>query len=63
MAGVLGWDEEQVKSEVDNYRARVEAERRSQEQDEDLTADSARTSAPDVRAELSDASTIAQLDG
>jgi len=63
MAEVLGWNEEQVKSEVDNYRTRVEAERRSQQQDDDLAADTARTSAPDVRAELSDAGTVAQLSG
>jgi glycerol-3-phosphate dehydrogenase len=48
MAGVLGWTEEQTKKEVDNYRLRVEAERASQEQPDDETADAARLGAPDV---------------
>jgi glycerol-3-phosphate dehydrogenase len=48
MAGVLGWTEEQTKKEVDNYRVRVEAERASQEQPDDETADAARLGAPDV---------------
>jgi glycerol-3-phosphate dehydrogenase len=48
MAGVLGWTEEQTKKEVDNYVLRVEAERASQEQPDDETADAARLGAPDV---------------
>jgi glycerol-3-phosphate dehydrogenase len=48
MAGVLGWTAEQTKKEVDNYRLRVEAERASQEQPDDETADAARLGAPDV---------------
>jgi glycerol-3-phosphate dehydrogenase len=43
VAGVLGWDEERILNEVDSYRARVEAERRSQE------APAARVAAPDTR--------------
>jgi glycerol-3-phosphate dehydrogenase len=48
MAPVLGWDEEQVASEVENYEKRVEAERESQLQPDDLTADAARLGAPDI---------------
>jgi glycerol-3-phosphate dehydrogenase len=47
---VLGWDEPEVAREVDVYRARVEAERLSQEQPDDRAADLARTAAPDARA-------------
>jgi glycerol-3-phosphate dehydrogenase len=48
MAGVLGWTDEQTAKEVENYRVRVEAERASQEQPDDETADAARLGAPDV---------------
>ncbi|HWI72842.1 MAG TPA: glycerol-3-phosphate dehydrogenase/oxidase [Baekduia sp.] len=48
MAGPLGWDDAHVAREVEHYRARVAAERESQEQDDDLGADSARLGAPDV---------------
>jgi glycerol-3-phosphate dehydrogenase len=48
MAGVLGWTEEQTAREVENYRLRVAAERASQEQPDDETADAARLGAPDV---------------
>ena len=50
MAEVLGWDEETTAAEVEIYRARVEAERRSQEQPDDRAADLERTAAPDVLA-------------
>jgi glycerol-3-phosphate dehydrogenase len=50
MAEVLDWDEATVADEVSIYRARVEAERRSQEQADDLAADHERTAAPDVLA-------------
>jgi glycerol-3-phosphate dehydrogenase len=50
MAPVLGWDDTTVENEVSIYRARVEAERRSQEQPNDQAADLERTSAPDVLA-------------
>lgn len=46
---VLGWDETAVRREIDHYRARVEAERDSQRQPDDRTADAARMGAPDVR--------------
>ena len=48
MADVLGWDEAQLAGEVDHYRRRVEAERRSQEQFTDREADEARVQAPDI---------------
>jgi glycerol-3-phosphate dehydrogenase len=48
MAGPLGWDEAQIAREIEHYRARVAAERESQEQDDDLGADAARLGAPDV---------------
>jgi glycerol-3-phosphate dehydrogenase len=50
MAEVLGWDEGTAAAEVEIYRARVEAERRSQEQPDDRAADLERTAAPDVLA-------------
>ncbi|GAA1920562.1 glycerol-3-phosphate dehydrogenase/oxidase [Streptomyces sodiiphilus] len=48
MAGVLGWDREQVDLEVEHYEKRVEAERESQLQPDDRTADAARLGAPDT---------------
>lgn len=49
MAPVLGWDEERIDREVEHYEARVAAERESQRQADDLSADAARLGAPDVR--------------
>ncbi|WP_067501687.1 glycerol-3-phosphate dehydrogenase/oxidase [Actinoplanes sp. TFC3] len=48
MGDVLGWSQDQRHREVENYRLRVEAERASQEQPDDETADAARLGAPDV---------------
>jgi glycerol-3-phosphate dehydrogenase len=48
MARVLGWSEAQVAKEVEHYAARVEAERLSQEQPDDHTADAARLGAPEI---------------
>ncbi|MBP0461282.1 glycerol-3-phosphate dehydrogenase/oxidase [Streptomyces montanisoli] len=48
MAPVLGWDAGQVDREVEHYEKRVEAERESQRQPDDLTADAARLGAPDI---------------
>jgi glycerol-3-phosphate dehydrogenase len=48
MAGPLGWDDAHVRREVEHYQARVRAERESQLQDDDLSADAARLGAPDV---------------
>ncbi|MGH2949667.1 MAG: glycerol-3-phosphate dehydrogenase/oxidase, partial [Solirubrobacteraceae bacterium] len=49
MAEALDWDDGDVRREVEHYRARVEAERRSQAEPSDETADSARLAAPDSR--------------
>ncbi|MDI6413032.1 glycerol-3-phosphate dehydrogenase/oxidase [Streptomyces albus] len=48
MAPVLGWDADQVEREVEHYEKRVEAERESQLQPDDQTADAARLGAPDI---------------
>jgi glycerol-3-phosphate dehydrogenase len=49
MGDVLGWDEETRRRELWHYEARVAAERESQAQPDDRTADAARLGAPDVR--------------
>jgi glycerol-3-phosphate dehydrogenase len=48
MGEVLGWTESQVRREVEHYLKRVEAERQSQEQPDDHTADAARMGAPEI---------------
>ncbi len=48
LAPVLGWDEAQVRTEVEHYTARVQAERDAQQQPDDVTADAARLGAPDT---------------
>src|SRR6266566_5056977 len=48
MAGPLKWRARQVTREIDSYRARVEAERKSQEADTDTDADAIRLGAPDI---------------
>jgi len=48
MGEVLGWSDAQVTKEIDHYLKRVEAERLSQEQPDDETADAARLGAPDI---------------
>ena len=50
VAGVLGWDEERAAGEVAAYRARVAAERESQQEPDDLAANAERLAAPDIRA-------------
>jgi glycerol-3-phosphate dehydrogenase len=50
MAGVLGWDEERTEREVATYLKRVAAERASQEQPDDESADRIRLEAPDIVA-------------
>ena len=45
----LGWPDATIRRELEHYRARVEAERDSQRQPDDHTADAARMGAPDVR--------------
>jgi glycerol-3-phosphate dehydrogenase len=49
VAPVLGWGEPDVDREVEHYHKRVAAERESQHQPDDLSADAARLGAPDVR--------------
>jgi glycerol-3-phosphate dehydrogenase len=49
VAPILGWDDTKIKRELEHYRLRVEAERESQVQPDDHTADAARLGAPDVR--------------
>ncbi|WP_328812230.1 glycerol-3-phosphate dehydrogenase/oxidase [Rhodococcus sp. NBC_00297] len=49
VAPILGWDEQHVSDEIEHYRKRVAAERESQAQPDDETADAARLGAPDVR--------------
>lgn len=49
VAPLLDWGSEGVAREVEHYRLRVKAERESQEQADDQTADAARLGAPDVR--------------
>jgi glycerol-3-phosphate dehydrogenase len=49
VAPVLGWDDQAIAREIDHYRNRVGAERESQDQADDLSADAARLGAPDVR--------------
>jgi glycerol-3-phosphate dehydrogenase len=46
---VLGWSDVDRRREVAHYEARVDAERESQQQSDDQTADAARLGAPDVR--------------
>jgi glycerol-3-phosphate dehydrogenase len=48
MARELGWDAAHTATEVEHYRARVAAERESQQQPDDATADAARLGAPDI---------------
>lgn len=48
IAPFLGWSEDQVDREVKHYLARVEAERLSQEQPDDVSADSARMGVADI---------------
>ncbi|MGP3999252.1 glycerol-3-phosphate dehydrogenase/oxidase [Streptomyces sp. 8N706] len=48
MASVLGWDRNQIEKEVEHYEKRVEAERESQRQPDDQTADAARLGARDI---------------
>ena len=50
VADVLGWAPDRVAAEVEVYCARVQAERLSQEQADDLAADAIRLVAPDTRA-------------
>lgn len=44
----LGWDEARTESEVDNYRARAEAEEEAARQPDDESASAVRTTVPDI---------------
>ncbi|MDR2984492.1 MAG: glycerol-3-phosphate dehydrogenase/oxidase [Nocardiopsaceae bacterium] len=48
LAGPMKWRNRQVTREVDHYRARIEAERKSQEADTDTDADAIRLGAPEI---------------
>ena len=48
MAGPLGWTGQQAARELENYRARIAAERKSQEADTDTDADAIRLGTPDI---------------
>jgi len=48
MATELGWDDAHTATEVEHYLARVAAERESQQQPDDATADAARLGAADI---------------
>ncbi len=49
MGGVLAWDADTRRRELEHYRLRVAAERESQTKPDDRTADATRLGAPDVR--------------
>jgi glycerol-3-phosphate dehydrogenase len=48
MAAELGWDAARTAREIANYLKRVDAERASQEQPDDASADRVRLEAPDI---------------
>jgi glycerol-3-phosphate dehydrogenase len=52
MGRVLGWPEDVRDREVEQYIARVDAERASQSRIDDLAADAVRAAAPEVRPQL-----------
>jgi glycerol-3-phosphate dehydrogenase len=54
LASVLGWDDETREREVLAYVARVDAERLSQEETDDVNADARRLLAPDTRRTVVD---------
>jgi glycerol-3-phosphate dehydrogenase len=47
MAGTLGWDSERIEREIAHYTAQIAAERESQLQPDDQSADAARMGVPD----------------
>jgi glycerol-3-phosphate dehydrogenase len=52
MGGVLGWSKATITREVETYLARVQAERDSQTQSDDQSADALRHAAPEARERL-----------
>ena len=49
IASVLGWSDEEKRQEIDGYIARVQAERKSQTEPSDESADQVRLEAPEIR--------------
>jgi glycerol-3-phosphate dehydrogenase len=49
VSGVLGWDADAVRREVEGYAERVQAERRSQDLPDDAASEAARLVAPESR--------------
>jgi glycerol-3-phosphate dehydrogenase len=54
IAPILGWDAATREREIDQYRARVAAERKSQQMSDDPDADAVRSVAPEARPSLMD---------
>ncbi|MFT3899528.1 MAG: glycerol-3-phosphate dehydrogenase [Gordonia sp. (in: high G+C Gram-positive bacteria)] len=52
VAPILGWSKKTTAAEVANYVARVEAEKASQEQPDDESADALRVAAPEARKDI-----------
>lgn len=52
IAPILDWDADTVDREIGTYRARVDAEVRSQSRPDDESADALRAAAPEARAEI-----------
>jgi glycerol-3-phosphate dehydrogenase len=52
MGGVLGWSKATIAREVETYQARVQAERDSQTQSDDQSAEAMRSAAPEARQRL-----------
>ncbi|MEZ5153677.1 glycerol-3-phosphate dehydrogenase [Rhodococcus zopfii] len=52
VAPILDWDAATVDREIDTYRARVDAEVRSQSRPDDQSADALQAAAPEARAEI-----------
>jgi glycerol-3-phosphate dehydrogenase len=65
LSGILGWDDATIAREIEHYDARVRAERDSQTQPDDRTADAARLGAPDVRLgkQIQERAPIVSLEG
>ncbi|HEX3778234.1 MAG TPA: glycerol-3-phosphate dehydrogenase/oxidase [Pseudonocardiaceae bacterium] len=60
MGGVLGWTKATITREVQTYQARVQAERDSQTQPDDQSADASRHQAPEARERLAAEQTTAE---
>ena len=58
MAGPMRWKSRQVAREIENYRARIAAERASQDAATDQDADAIRLGAPDIVPVVSNGTVI-----